>query len=207
MKANEVKFTEDSEVNGSQLAKHLGVSPQYIQKLKNQGVLKFNDKKIIIRDAIKSIKDNADPRRAYKKKEEIEKAKIEKDKEQILDLSDNEILNLPIKDFLKEVEKLNFNDAKTRSEQLNLITKKIAMEKELMNLVPKDGVEKNAFDLAKKLKDSLLSIPDRLCDILASENDARIIHTKISDEIKQTLEEIISDLTKKIKKESWKNEE
>ena len=81
------------------------------------------------------------------------------------------------------------------------------MEKELMNLVPKDGVEKNAFDLAKKLKDSLLSIPDRLCDILASENDARIIHTKISDEIKQTLEEIISDLTKKIKKESWKNEE
>ena len=125
MKANEVKFTEESEVNGSQLAKHLGVSPQYIQKLKNQGVLKFIDKKIIIRDAIKSIKDNADPRRAYKKKEEIEKAKIEKEKEQILDLSDNEILNLPIKDFLKEVEKLNFNDAKTRSEQLNLITKKI----------------------------------------------------------------------------------
>lgn len=40
------------------------------------------------------------------------------------------------------------------------------MEK-LMNLVLKDGIEKNAFDLAKKLKDSLLAIPDRLCDILA----------------------------------------
>jgi hypothetical protein len=58
MKAKEVNFNDDSEVNGSQLAKHLGVSPQYIQKLKNQGVLKFIDKKIIIRDAIKSIKDN-----------------------------------------------------------------------------------------------------------------------------------------------------
>lgn len=205
MKANEVKFTEESEVNGSQLAKHLGVSPQYIQKLKNQGVLKFIDKKIIIKDAIKSIKDNSNPARAYKKKEEMEKAKNEKESEQIYDLSDSDILNLPIKDFLKKVEQLNFNDAKTRSEQLNLITKKIAMEKELMNLVPKDGIEKNAFDLAKKLKDSLLAIPDRLCDILASETDARIIHTKITEEIKQTLEEIILDLTKKMAKDKWKD--
>lgn len=115
MKAKEVNFNDDSEVNGSQLAKHLGVSPQYIQKLKNQGVLKFIDK-IIIKDAIKSIKDNSNPARAYKKKkEEMEKAKNEKRSEQIYDLSDSDILNLPIKDFLKKVEQLNFNDAKTRS--------------------------------------------------------------------------------------------
>lgn len=195
MKENNVKFLSNDKVTQSELARHMGVSPAYINKLVKQGVLIFLDKKIELGIALKSIKDNADPTRAYKKKENQNK----EEEEQIYDLSDSDILNLPIKDFLKQIEKLSFNDAKTKSEQMNLIVKKIAMEKELNNLVPKEGVEKNAFELAKKLQDSLLSIPDRLCDILASETDARVIHNKITEEIKQILEEIILDLSKNMK--------
>ena len=81
---------------------------------------------------------------------------------------------------------------------MGLIIQKIKIEKDLGNLVPIEGVKHNAFELSKKLKDSLLAIPDRVCDIVASETDARKVHNILTKEIKQTLEDIINELSKRL---------
>lgn len=192
-------FNDNDYVNQAELSRILEVSKPYISKLVKQGVLVLNEnKKIKLLDARKSIKDNSDPQRAYKKKENLIKD-IEKELPSVLSDEDKEnILNLDFGNFLKEIEKLSFNDTKTKSEQMGLIIQKIKIEKDLGNLVPIEGVKHNAFELSKKLKDSLLAIPDRICDIVASETDARKVHNLLTKEIKQTLEDIINELSKKI---------
>ncbi len=192
-------FNDNDYVNQAELARSLvpTVSKPYISKLVKNGILVLNEnKKIKLGDAKKAIHDNSDPQRAYKKKENLIK-ELEKDLPLTEEDKEN-ILNLDFGNFLKEIEKLSFNDTKTKSEQMGLIIQKIKIEKDLGNLVPMEGVKHNAFELSKKLKDSLLAIPDRVCDIVASETDARKVHNLLTHEIKQTLEDIINELSKKL---------
>lgn len=197
-------FNDDDYVNQAELARSLKppVSKPYISKLVKNGVIVLNsDKKIKLSDAIKSIKNNSDPSRAYKKKENINLSNMKIEKKDIDDINDGiRILNLDFNSFLKEIENLNFSDAKTKSEQMNLIVQKVKIEKDIGNLVSSENVKNNSYEIAKKLKESLLTIPDRLCDILASENDGRIIHNMLTKEIKQTLNDIIDEMLKKYDK-------
>lgn len=197
-------FNDDDYVNQTELARSLNppVSKPYISKLVKNGVIILNsDKKIKLSDAIKSIKNNSDPSRAYKKKVNIKSSNIQIEKKEIDDINDSvRILNLDFNSFLKEIENLNFSDAKTKSEQMNLIVQKVKIEKDIGNLVSSENVKSNSYEIAKKLKESLLTIPDRLCDILASENDGRIIHNMLTKEIKQTLSDIVDEMVKKYDK-------
>lgn len=197
-------FNDDDYVNQAELARSLTppVSKPYISKLVKNGVIILNsDKKIKLSDAIKSIKNNSDPSRAYKKKENIKSNNMQIENKEIDDINDGiRILNLDFNSFLKEIENLNFSDAKTKSEQMNLIVQKVKIEKDIGNLVSSENVKSNSYEIAKKLKESLLTIPDRLCDILASENDGRIIHNMLTKEIKQTLSDIIDEMVKKYDK-------
>lgn len=197
-------FNDDDYVNQAELARSLNppVSKPYISKLVKNGVIVLNsDKKIKLLDAIKSIKNNSDPSRAYKKKENMKSNNIQIENKEINDINDGiRILNLDFNSFLKEIENLNFSDAKTKSEQMNLIVQKVKIEKDIGNLVLSENVKSNSYEIAKKLKESLLTIPDRLCDIFASENDGRIIHNMLTKEIKQTLSDIIDEMVKKYDK-------
>lgn len=197
-------FNDDDYVNQAELARSLipPVSKPYISKLVKNGVIVLNsDKKVKLSDAIKSIKNNSDPSRAYKKKENMKSNNMQIENKEINDINDGiRILNLDFNSFLKEIENLNFSDAKTKSEQMNLIVQKVKIEKDIGNLVSSENVKSNSYEIAKKLKESLLTIPDRLCDILASENDGRIIHNMLTKEIKQTLSDIIDEMVKKYDK-------
>lgn len=197
-------FNDDDYVNQAELARSLipPVSKPYISKLVKNGVIVLNsDKKVKLSDAIKSIKNNSDPSRAYKKKENMKSNNMQIENKEINDINDGiRILNLDFNSFLKEIENLNFSDAKTKSEQMNLIVQKVKIEKDIGNLVSSENVRSNSYEIAKKLKESLLTIPDRLCDILASENDGRIIHNMLTKEIKQTLSDIIDEMVKKYDK-------
>lgn len=197
-------FNDDDYVNQAELARSLNppVSKPYISKLVKNGVIVLNsDKKVKLLDAINSIKNNSDPSRAYKKKENMKSNNMQIENKEINDINDGiRILNLDFNSFLKEIENLNFSDAKTKSEQMNLIVQKVKIEKDIGNLVSSENVKSNSYEIAKKLKESLLTIPDRLCDILASENDGRIIHNMLTKEIKQTLSDIIDEMVKKYDK-------
>lgn len=65
---------------------------------------------------------------------------------------------------------------------------KIANDREMGLLVPRDDVQRAAFECARRTRDALLSIPDRCCDLLASLTDGDAVRTVLTKELTQALE-------------------
>lgn len=57
-------------------------------------------------------------------------------------------------------------------------------------LIERDVVKVAAFNAARKARDSMLNIPDRISAILAGMTDEREIHRIISDEIRRVCNEL-----------------
>jgi transcriptional regulator with XRE-family HTH domain len=65
---------------------------------------------------------------------------------------------------------------------------KLEYDKMIGAVVEKAQVEKDAFRIARIIRDTLLRLPDRLAGILASESDQNKIHALLTKELRQVLE-------------------
>lgn len=59
--------------------------------------------------------------------------------------------------------------------------------------VKKSEVEKEAFARGRVLRDNLMNIPDRIASILAHETDEKVVHQKLTTEVRQVLEALSDD--------------
>lgn len=59
-------------------------------------------------------------------------------------------------------------------------------------LVLRSAVAKQTFDAVRQARDRIQNIPDRVAGILAAETDQRTIHTVLTTEIHQALEDLSS---------------
>ena len=69
---------------------------------------------------------------------------------------------------------------------------KLEFEQRSGKLVDADGVRAQAFAVGRRVRDSLLGMPDRLAPILAGNSDASVIHRMLTDAITQSLAELSS---------------
>lgn len=69
---------------------------------------------------------------------------------------------------------------------------KLEFEEKSGKLVSRDDVRVAAFNAARKARDSLLSIPDRIAPILAGITDDREVHRILTDEIRRVCSEMTS---------------
>jgi phage terminase Nu1 subunit (DNA packaging protein) len=153
-------------VNKSQLAKILGVTKQRIGQLAKTNKLKFGaDGKIDIEEA---------------------KRQIENTKERV------KATDRDGEDFSGESETLIFYKTKTANFESQL--KEIEVKRKNGELLNAEDVKRDANIIGRKLHDSLLSIPERISNILAVEVDALIIRNLLLAEIKATLNQISDDL-------------
>lgn len=67
---------------------------------------------------------------------------------------------------------------------------KLDLEERQGQLLKKVDVEKDAFNMARRVRDALLNIPDRISAELASMTDTHVINDKLTTEITQALEEL-----------------
>lgn len=65
--------------------------------------------------------------------------------------------------------------------------KKLEWETKTAALVEADQVQKTAFKLARALRDSMMSIPDRIASELVGETDQFVIHRKLTEELRNSL--------------------
>ena len=72
--------------------------------------------------------------------------------------------------------------------------KEFKLKKEKGLYIAKDEVERQAFEIGKKVKESLRSIPSRIGDELATMSDPHAIKEKISREIDAVLEKLAKDI-------------
>ena len=83
---------------------------------------------------------------------------------------------------------MNLNQAKTVSEILTAKLKEIQYKKETGELVEKKEVEKEAFELGRRVRDAVLSVPDRVASIVASMSDSNAIKELLNNELRHALE-------------------
>ena len=67
---------------------------------------------------------------------------------------------------------------------------KLEYEERTAKLISSDEVEMRTFNLARRLRDRMQTIPRRLAAALAAEQDPRVIEQRLDDEIRQALEEL-----------------
>lgn len=67
---------------------------------------------------------------------------------------------------------------------------KLDLEKAQGRFIDAELVGWEAFECARRVRDTLLSLPDRIAAILAAETDVRKVHSLLKQEIRQALEEL-----------------
>lgn len=84
------------------------------------------------------------------------------------------------------------NESRARREHYQAELAKIEVDHRRKELVSADGVKKEALNVAKMVRESLINIPDRVANLLAVESDPSTIHLTLTAEITQALERLAS---------------
>ncbi len=84
---------------------------------------------------------------------------------------------------IKSLEDATFNDVKKFKEYYQGLQAKLNYEKESGEYIKKEDVEREAFEIARIVRNKLLSVPSRVSAVIASMNDKREVQGYIYDEI------------------------
>ena len=97
------------------------------------------------------------------------------------------VSNVPPPDsFDGETE--TYTEAKTRHERLKADLAALDLAEKEGKLVESAAVEREAFRVARLVRDGILNIPDRIAGDLAAETDQFAIHQKLTAELRKALE-------------------
>lgn len=160
-------------INKAELARRLNISPPRISKLVKEKKIIFDDDGLI--DSEKGINQ-------YKNNS--------------VRLTQKELTKVNTLVNTLDEENFDYKHYKTISEKWKSKQEEVNYQVKIKELVPIYEVKKDAFKIAKELKEQLLSMPDTLCNIFAAEPDALKIRNKWIEEINKTLNEVILKLEK-----------
>lgn len=88
----------------------------------------------------------------------------------------------------------SLNESKARAEFFKAEKAEVELERIKTRLVDADLVRRQAFGLARKARDRLMNVPDRIAAEIAAESDARRCHAILAREISDVCREISGDL-------------
>mgnify|MGYP000734122457 CR=1 FL=1 len=160
----------------AEYARHRDCSRQYVSKLIKKGVLSLNDDKKIDKEvADKILDDIADPARVRPTAPE----------------DDNET------QAAGSVTNDSFAKAKAMREAYNAKTAQLDYEERAKQLVRKSEVQDAAFELARGVRDELLSLPGTISGQLVSMRDEK----QIAAFLKEKLSEVLTALCEKVKED------
>ena len=89
-----------------------------------------------------------------------------------------------------EQEIPSFNESRAKSEHFRAELARIDLELKEEKLCEVDKVQRQAFSMARSVRDALNSIPDRVANQFAAETDSVVIHKVLSDELRKALERL-----------------
>ena len=165
----------------SDLAKIKGVSRSAVSQKKASGVLDAAIVKVGARDqlnkelALELWEKNTDPARVpvpIPTKKELKKA--------VAAMPDDAIPD--------------FNVSRGRKEHYLAELAKIQVQQQKKELISAKEVEKKSFELAVGIRESFLTLPDRVSNLFASETDAAAIDSVMREEIHSCLERFVESV-------------
>jgi hypothetical protein len=168
-------------LNQAKYAKHAGISKAAVSKLVSRGRL---DEALVDNGAGNALIDSevADRIRSegikpYGKKNPPKRIRPE--------ISDDEKQQTI---FDAGVPKCNnFTEAQKIDREYQAALRKLDLEQRQGKLIDAEQVEKDAYEIGRRVRDSVLSIPDRISASLAVINDESEIHNRLKTELRNAL--------------------
>lgn len=151
-------------VTQAQLAEVLGVSAPRISQVKKTGRL----------EGTYSKKGNA----------------VLYDQDKAVAAWKGEISHLTTRVAGSEQEIPSFNESRAKSEHFRAELARLDLEVKEEKLCEVEKVEREAFSLARSVRDAVNSIPDRVANQFAAETDPVVIHQALSEELRKALERL-----------------
>lgn len=152
------------EITQAKLAEILGVSPPRISQVKSKGRLEGT----------------------YRKKG----GTVLYDQEAAIAAWNGEIDQLTTRVAGSEQEIPSFNESRAKSEHFRAEMARLDLEIKEEKLCEADKVKREAFSMARSVRDALNSIPDRVANQFAAETDPVVIHQALSEELRKALERL-----------------
>ena len=152
------------EITQAKLAEILGVSAPRISQVKSKGRLEGT----------------------YRKKG----GTVLYDQEAAIAAWNGEIDQLTTRVAGSEQEIPSFNESRAKSEHFRAEMARLDLEIKEEKLCEADKVKREAFSMARSVRDALNSIPDRVANQFAAETDPVVIHQALSEELRKALERL-----------------
>jgi len=151
-------------ITQTEWAREIGVSKQYVCYLVKKGIVELEDGLINreqANEAVAAIRDPSQPLRRKNPENE----------------NTNNLSTMLLKTRIKnEMERGKLLEAKAKAE--------------IGELVAVEEVKREAFNVARVVRNNLLNIPNRVSALLASLSDTEKIHMALTEEITNSLEEL-----------------
>ncbi|WP_257286414.1 hypothetical protein [Endozoicomonas sp. SESOKO1] len=157
-------------ISQAEFARQQGVNRSYITKLVKNGIVKLVDGKVNPEQAVQAIEDNIDPAQHRPSKERQAKQAMQE-----------------IMPAGGQGGAVDFVTARTMREAFRAKLAKLDFEERSGQLTDATKVKNDAFKAGRIVRDELLAIPDRLCDVLAAEEDAAAVRKLLFEELELVL--------------------
>ena len=89
-----------------------------------------------------------------------------------------------------ELEIPSFNDSRAKTEYFRAEMARLDLEEKEEKLCDAEKVKREAFSIARSVRDAVNSIPDRVANQFAAETDSVVIHQALSEELRKALERL-----------------
>jgi len=88
---------------------------------------------------------------------------------------------------------IDYVTARALNEQYKAAVKKLEYEERTGKLINADKVRETAFDVARRVRDGMLNIPDRVAAIIAAESNEIKVRELLTKEIREALSELVDN--------------
>jgi len=84
----------------------------------------------------------------------------------------------------------SFNESRAKSEHFRAELARLDLEEKEEKLCEAEKVRREAFSLARSVRDAVNTIPDRVANQFAAETDPVVIHQALTEELRKALERL-----------------
>jgi len=84
----------------------------------------------------------------------------------------------------------SFNESRAKSEHFRAELARLDLEEKEGKLCEAEKTKREAFSLARSVRDAVNTIPDRVANQFAAETDSVVIHQSLTEELRKALERL-----------------
>ena len=188
-------MSHDEEVSQSEFARRVGCTKQNISKLVVAGKIKKNaNGKLDYHAALKDYEDNTDA--THHERLSRSGNTVEAKADTATPPVTTKIDKPGDPDLPDSISVASYKKHRSSREAANAKLANLKADQLAGELIPALKVEKDAFNMARGLRDAILAVPERVAAIIAAQSDDREVAKILHEELEKALNGLIDSMQK-----------